>query len=338
MGPGATSAAPSALVASAPTSAPGTATALASGPPPPQANGGYSLRRRKGKTSGGSGPPNPGGARGAPGGARGQATPPQGSWPNLYNPWTGSIQMWPGPVQGHRHPTSHQALMGVPPSALGPPPPTPTGWAPFSWPTANTPAWPTPVPAAPWAVQQASPTQQQVAPGPFGPWDQHALAGAFNTMTLTPPTGEWYMDSGATAHMASTSGILTYCHPPSSSTPSSIIVGNGTSLPVVSTGSTLMGPIHLNNVLVSPSIIKNLVSVCQFTIDNNCSVEFDPAGFSVKDLRTRSVIARCNSSDDLYPLSIPLSSTTTPKSSSPAHLHSCGIAVLVTSATTPFVI
>jgi hypothetical protein len=213
MGPGATSAAPSALVASAPTSAPGTATALASGPPPPQANGGYSLRRWKGKTSGGSGPPNPGGARGAPGGARGQATPPQGSWPNLYNPWTGSIQMWPGPVQGHRHPTSHQALMGVPPSALGPPPPTPTGWAPFSWPTANTPAWPTPVPAAPWAVQQASPTQQQVAPGPFGPWDQHALAGAFNTMTLTPPTGEWYMDSGATAHMASTSGILTYCHP-----------------------------------------------------------------------------------------------------------------------------
>jgi hypothetical protein len=132
-------------------------------------------------------------------------------------------------------------------------------------------------------------------------------------MTLTPPTGEWYMDSGATAHMASTSGILTHCHPPSSSTPSSIIVDNGTSLPVVSMGSTHMGPIHLNNVLVSPSIIKNLVSVRQFTIDNNCSVEFDPAGFSVKDLRTRSVIARCNSSGDLNPLSISLTSTTTPQ-------------------------
>jgi hypothetical protein len=82
MGPGAASAAPSALVASAPTSAPGTATALASGPPPPQANGGYNRRRRKGKHSGG--PPNPGGARGAPGGTRGQATPPQGSWPNIF--------------------------------------------------------------------------------------------------------------------------------------------------------------------------------------------------------------------------------------------------------------
>jgi hypothetical protein len=40
----------------------------------------------------------------------------------------------------------------------------------------------------------------------------------------------------------------------------------------------------LNNVLVSPHLIKNLISVHQFTIDNNCSVDFDPSGCSVKDL------------------------------------------------------
>ena len=60
--------------------------------------------------------------------------------------------------------------------------------------------------------------------------------------------------------------------------------------------------IYLNNVLISPRLIKNLISVCQFTSDNNCSVEFDPASCSVKDLTTQRVIVRCNSSGPLYPL------------------------------------
>ena len=73
--------------------------------------------------------------------------------------------------------------------------------------------------------------------------------------------------------------------------PSSIVVGNGSLLPVTSTGTTtLPGPFSLNNVLVSPSLIKNLISVRQFTSDNNCSVEFDPAGCSVKDLASRRVL------------------------------------------------
>jgi hypothetical protein len=65
---------------------------------------------------------------------------------------------------------------------------------------------------------------------------------------------------------------------------------------------TTHGSLHLNNVLVSPQLIKNLISVRQFTIENRCSVEFDPYGFSMKDLKTRSVIIRCNSSGPLYPL------------------------------------
>ena len=86
-------------------------------------------------------------------------------------------------------------------------------------------------------------------------------------------------------------------------TPTSIIVGNGSLLPVTSTGATVLHPsLHLNNVLVSPQLIKNLISVRQFTTDNNCSVEFDPSGCSVKDLQSRNVIIRCNSSGPLYPL------------------------------------
>ena len=40
----------------------------------------------------------------------------------------------------------------------------------------------------------------------------------------------------------------------------------------------------------------------QFTIDNYCTIQFDPYGFSVKDLLTGTVIIRCNSSGPLYPL------------------------------------
>jgi hypothetical protein len=133
------------------------------------------------------------------------------------------------------------------------------------------------------------------------------LASNFNTMTLQPPpTQEWYMDTGAETHMTSNSGNLSSSQFPSFSTPSNIVVGNGSLLPVTHTGSVTFpatcGPLHLNNVLVSPHLIKNLISVRQFTIENRCSVEFDPSGFSVKDLKTQNVIARCNSSGPLYPL------------------------------------
>ena len=71
--------------------------------------------------------------------------------------------------------------------------------------------------------------------------------------------------------------------------------------PVTSRGQstlpTTASQFVLNNVLVVPSIVRNLLSV---TRDNGCSIEFDAFGFSVKDLRTRRVILRCNSDGDLY--------------------------------------
>ena len=107
--------------------------------------------------------------------------------------------------------------------------------------------------------------------------------------------------------MASDAGILS---PTTSSvhSPSSIVVGNGNLVPVTSTGTAhLSDNLHLNNVLVAPNLIKNLISVRQFTIDNNCTVEFDPFGCSVKDLPTRSEIVRCDSSGPHYPLHLPAS-------------------------------
>ncbi|GJZ35013.1 ribonuclease H-like domain-containing protein, partial [Tanacetum coccineum] len=57
-----------------------------------------------------------------------------------------------------------------------------------------------------------------------------------------------------------------------------------------------------NNVLVTPNIVKNLISVRQFVRENKCTIEFDEFGFSVKDFRTRQILLRCDSTGDLYPV------------------------------------
>jgi len=69
-----------------------------------------------------------------------------------------------------------------------------------------------------------------------------------------------------------------------------ITVGNGAQMPVTHQAQTLIptatNPLHLNDVLVSPSLIKNLISVRRLTRDNNVLIEFDPSGFSIKALPT----------------------------------------------------
>ena len=155
------------------------------------------------------------------------------------------------------------------------------------------------------------PHQQQVAAPAWSPWtgawDQQSLANSFSTMALTPPAvTDWVADSGASNHTTSDAGNLTSVRPTTSTDPSSIVVGNGSALPVTSVGdSALPGPFYLNNVLVTPDIIQNLLSVRRFTTDNWCSMEFDPFGLSVKDLSTQKVITRCNSSGPLYTMCLP---------------------------------
>jgi hypothetical protein len=117
-------------------------------------------------------------------------------------------------------------------------------------------------------------------------------------------------DSVVSNHTTLDVGNLTYIRPPHINDPSSIIVGNESSLPVTSVGDTaLPGPFYLNNVLVTPDIIKNLLSVCRFTTDNWCSMEFDPFDISEKDLFIRNVITSCDSSGPLYTICLPSRST-----------------------------
>jgi hypothetical protein len=132
-------------------------------------------------------------------------------------------------------------------------------------------------------------------------------------MTLHPPptsVQDWVADLDATHHTTLSVGNISTPHPLNLSNPSSIIVGNGFSLPVTSVGdSVLPGPFYLNNILLAPDMVQSLLSIRHFTTDNWCSMEFDPFGLFVKDLSTQNVIVRSNSTDPLYTLRLPGSTT-----------------------------
>jgi histone deacetylase 1/2 len=169
-------------------------------------------------------------------------------------------------------------------------------------------------PRPPFQAQHAMTAQHQLGvpnngvPSPVDPvafFNNLSVAG---TSAQTPPSSsDWYLDTGASTHMSSNSGNL---HTSSVVHPStSITVGNGARLSVSHSASTSIptsaSPLLLNQVPVSPSLVKNLISVRKLTRDNNVSIEFDPHGFSVKDIPTNKVTLRCESSGDLYPLRLP---------------------------------
>jgi hypothetical protein len=124
-------------------------------------------------------------------------------------------------------------------------------------------------------------------------WDQQSLSNSFNSMALTPPgVTDWVANSGTANHTTSDAHNLTSVLPPTFIDPSFIIVGNGLALPVTSVGgSALPGPFYLNNVIVTPDIIQNHLSVHRFPTDNWRSMKFDPFSLSMKDLSMWNVIS-----------------------------------------------
>jgi hypothetical protein len=113
------------------------------------------------------------------------------------------------------------------------------------------------------------------------------------------------MDSGASSHMTSKQGNLSQYSPSFLHNSSNIVVGNGSCLPILGASHTHIRAPDINFLLASilhtPDLVSNLISVHKFTRDNWCSIEFDPFGFSVKDLINKNTILRSNSSGDLYP-------------------------------------
>jgi hypothetical protein len=117
-------------------------------------------------------------------------------------------------------------------------------------------------------------------------------------------------DSDAMHHTTPSVGNISTLRPLASFNPSSIVVGNDSTLPIASVGdSVLPGPFYLNNILLAPDMVQSLLSVRHFTTDNWCSMKFDPFGLSVKDLTTKNVIVKSNSTGSLYTMRLPRSLT-----------------------------
>jgi hypothetical protein len=105
--------------------------------------------------------------------------------------------------------------------------------------------------ASPSIFSRSQPQQlyQQAAPAPgWNPWldaswDQQSLANSFGTMTLhSPPTSvqDWVADSGVMHHTTPSVDNISTLHPLASSNPSSIIVGNDSSLLITSVGDSIL--------------------------------------------------------------------------------------------------
>ncbi|WVZ81797.1 hypothetical protein U9M48_029138 [Paspalum notatum var. saurae] len=153
---------------------------------------------------------------------------------------------------------------------------------------------------------------------------------------------DWIADSGASFHTTPDARILFSVRPPHPSCPSSIMVGNGSCLPVTSVGNAgTNGPFRLPNALVASHMVHNLISIRQFTTDNSYSVKFDSSGLTVKDSATRRPFLRCDSSGPLYhyrktyPVvyTLRFPSSAAPSSTSPSHSSSTAFATTNSSTT-----
>lgn len=128
---------------------------------------------------------------------------------------------------------------------------------------------------------------------------------AMRIMNVSDSTGyEWFPDTGASAHVTSSSANLQQSQPYHGS--DSVMIGDGTFLPITHTGSTSIasssGTLPLKDVLVCPDIAKSLLSVSKLTKDYPCIFEFDCDAVRVLDKETKKVLVLGNTTNGLYSL------------------------------------
>ncbi|KAK1696945.1 hypothetical protein QYE76_013642 [Lolium multiflorum] len=243
--------------------------------------------------------------------------------PTSTRPWTGMVQAWPVAFNAPASP-------GMAPGILGPRPSASTmhaytAFAPLQYHSAASPYYaappsvvaaptygmPPPMPqylvpahfaSPPTAAVPAPPSMGQHGASTSTPsFQQTALINALQDMSMHDA---WVADSRASAHMTGNQGNLLHTRPVPYHTP--VMFGNGDSLPITHIGNSHIlsssRSLPLNDVLVVPNLVKDLLSVRRFTTDNMLAMEFDAYGLSVKDYRTKEVLHRCDSTGDLYPI------------------------------------
>lgn len=86
-----------------------------------------------------------------------------------------------------------------------------------------------------------------------------------------------------------------------------LVVGNGETIPIACTGTTTIKlpskSLVLKNILHTPKIKRNLISVSQLTSQNDVIVEFNADCFFMKDKSSRRVLLQGRINEGLYQLS-----------------------------------
>ncbi|KAI4387440.1 hypothetical protein MLD38_005274 [Melastoma candidum] len=130
--------------------------------------------------------------------------------------------------------------------------------------------------------------------------------------TIPPPSsyqpapfaGEWLIDSGATHHV--TTNIANLHNVATYQGPSTVKLGNGSHADILHTGDRSLGSesgvLNLFNILHTPAISQNLISVSKLCRDNNVFVEFHPDVCFVKDKSTNQILLQGTMHQGLYTL------------------------------------
>jgi histone deacetylase 1/2 len=117
-------------------------------------------------------------------------------------------------------------------------------------------------------------------------------------------TADWFLDIGANQHVTLDLANLVASEPYLGN--DNVHVGDGKGLPISHIDHTKIHTPHhtftLSNILHVPHIMKPLLSVQKFCLDNNIYFEFHPFVFYVKDINTNEVLLSGQSKDGLYAL------------------------------------
>lgn len=152
-------------------------------------------------------------------------------------------------------------------------------------------------------VSFTGPTNVQASPQLPPPQANLAASGS-----ASPDDSEWYVDSGATTHITADLSNLQVQNDYTGT--DNVTVGNGSSLPISHVGQASIPScsssqsLLLNNILYVPSITKNLLSISQFTKDNNVLFEFHHTHCLVKDKLTNQTLLHGMLKDGLYQLDL----------------------------------
>uniref|UniRef100_A0A803Q8Y1 CCHC-type domain-containing protein n=1 Tax=Cannabis sativa TaxID=3483 RepID=A0A803Q8Y1_CANSA len=137
---------------------------------------------------------------------------------------------------------------------------------------------------------------------------ENPQANLVETPSTSDISGAWFLDTGATHHMTTNSHNLQ--NPMDYKGKAKVVVGNGNSMPIFRIGSNSISSnlpnqfLILKDILHVPNATKNLLSISQFTKDNNFTLEFNDVCCLIKDKTTRQVLLKGTLNNGLYKLQI----------------------------------